>query len=180
MESTAPGRAGEAVRDGGRSQAEKEKERLHSEEAGLAAILNKAVNYVHLYEKEEGGRRRYRGHLLITNKGNKNLLGPKFAELDEEGDGYYLTGRRHFYLKEANEDTGNWYLLCGKVYPVIPEFDREPKFGFQNVYCPICGAVPNSLISCQKEKANVCDECCGRCPHNISWRCNYKKKSRHE
>ncbi len=180
MESTAPGRAGEAVQDGGRSQAEKEKERLHPEETGLAAILKKAVNYVHLYEKEEGGRRRYRGHLLITNRGNKNLLGPKFAELDEEGDGYYLTGRRHFYLKEANEDTGNWYLLCGRVYPVIPDFDREPQIGFQNVYCPICGAVPNSLISCQKEKANVCDECCGRCPHNISWRCNYKKKGRHE
>lgn len=114
MESTAPGRAGEAVQDGGRSQTEKEKERLHAKETGLAAILKKAVNYVHLYEKEEGGRRRYRGHLLITNKGNKNLLGPKFAELDEEGDGYYLTGRRHFYLKEANEAIRK-YMECDQV-----------------------------------------------------------------
>ncbi len=136
-----------------------------------------AVNSILLYEKDEEGKRHYRGHLLVRNSGNGNLLGPHYAQLDEEGDGWYLTSRRHFYLEEAHHMTGVYYLLFGKAVPVEPVFDREPKVGYENTYCPICGdAVPMALISCRKEKANVCQDCCGRCRYNSHWSCMYKTK----
>lgn len=137
-----------------------------------------AVNTLMLYDVDENRKRHCMGHLLVTNAGNRNLLGPHYARLDENGDGWYLTGWRHFVLREAHYYTGVYYLLAGKAYPVWPDFDREPSQGYDNKWCSICNRMMRHAVHCRKQKANVCQSCCQHCSYNHGWHCNYKEDNK--
>lgn len=186
MEKISPGRTGSHLQDSRQRETKEEKRRLPSKEAARTSFLEEvmrcipernfmeAVNSMLLYDVGEDRKRHYMGHLLITNEGNKNLLGPHYARWDENGDGWYLSGWRHFVLKEAHYYTGVYYLLFGKVYVVDPYFDREPKAGYDNLECPIChDKWLHSVHNCQKMKANVCENCCSQCKYNEQWHCNF-------
>lgn len=186
MEKISPGRTGSHLQDSQRRETEEEKRRLPSKKEARTSFLEEvmrcipeqnfleAVNSMMLYDVREDRKRHCMGHLLITNAGDRNLLGPHYARWDENGDGWYLSGWRHFILREAHYSTGVYYLLCGKAYMVDPYFDREPKVGYDNLECPIChNPRPHSIHHCLRMKANVCENCCSQCRYNHQWHCNY-------
>ena len=55
---------------------------------------------------------------------------------------------------------------------------------YRNIICPSCGGKiwehGNSSFHCERLRRNVCAACCGKCPHNRSWTCEWgmRKKAR--